>query len=182
MFKIYNPQLRDELASLQDITLPVVFDNILRNAAKISLRLGINVYFYNFDGYLDVAKTDRINFLDEEIDFYIMKDGRIAVRGVERLSLVLTRKHMMIYFRQFHKFKLPVQIDNSGIYYYEKSMLPYNVIQGKLCTFGDPSTWSRTKNNYYWSLWRDCDTLNGKHIMAWHAVPILPDGNPQRIY
>lgn len=52
MFKIYTqlPEDVHEVYRLQDLALPPALDKILRSAAKLSLRLGVDVYFYHFSG------------------------------------------------------------------------------------------------------------------------------------
>lgn len=81
MFKIYPSP--DELQRLQDLALPHAFDKILRDAAKLNLRLGIDVYFYYFSGHRAIRQSSSIDFLGEKIEFFVMEDSRIAIKGAE---------------------------------------------------------------------------------------------------
>ena len=152
MFQVFPSS--NKLERLQDLALPHVIDKVLRDASKLSLRLGIDVYVYNFPGYRKIKKSSSIDFVDERIEFFITKDNRIVIKGAECLSAVFLADRAARTFKRFQQIGLTISKDISGIYYFEKELLPYNVIKGNMETFGDTSKW-RTKDwLIYFNLWK----------------------------
>lgn len=104
----------------------------------------------------------------------------MAIKGSEWFSAILPRDKMLKCFRQFQRPGLRIKIDKTGIFYYEDTLLPSNVIKTQFCLFKDPSEWSRTKNNCYWHLLIDkCSSLKSRHVYRSPAVPILPSSKVQ---
>src|ERR1700739_2779388 len=117
MFQIYtNPR---RLKPLNDLALPHAIDKVLRDASKLSLRLCVNVYYYNFSEYRGIKKFTNVDFINERIEFLVMKDDRIAIYGAQHLSSVLPEEQALFYFKDFRLLDLPVNRDKTGLYYYE---------------------------------------------------------------
>ena len=151
MFQIFT--LNNKVERLQDLALPHAVDKLLRDASKLSLRTCVDVYIYNFSGHRKIKKVTSIDFIDEKINFLVMDDDRIAIKGAECLSAVLPEYHVMHYLRDFRRLDLPMYKDKTGLYYYEKKLLPYNILKDNLTTFSDTSRWSDNDWAKYYSLW-----------------------------
>src|ERR1700739_3156380 len=100
MFKIITTP--SKLERLEVLALPHVMEKLLRDASKLSHKLGTDVYVYHFPGHREIKKTSKITYLDEQINLNIMKDDRIAVEDADCLSAILRAKIMIKYFKQFH--------------------------------------------------------------------------------
>lgn len=151
MFQILRSH---QVERLQDLALPLAVDKVLRDASKLSLRLCVDIYFYNYSGHRKIKKLSSIDFVDEKILFLVMEDDRIAAKGTECLSAILPENQALSYFKIFGKEGLNVHKDKSGLYYYEKKILPYNIIKGNITTFGDTSKWSDDDWEKYYDLWK----------------------------
>src|SRR5215467_6953174 len=155
MFQLFTST--DKVERLQDLALPHVVDKVLREASKLSLRLGIEIYFYNSSGYREIKKLSSIDFVDKKIPFLVMDDGRIAVKGTECLSAILPENQALKYFKFLDKgIGLTVHKDKSGLYYYEKRLPPYNIIKEHMTNFGNMSQWTDTIWTEYFNLWERC--------------------------
>jgi hypothetical protein len=152
MFQVYSST--NKLGRLQDLALPHVIDKVLRDASKLSLRLGIDVYFYNFPGYREIKKCSSINFIDKEIKFFVTMDDRIAINGAECLSAILFPNEVTECFKEFQQMGLTIFKDKTGIYYFERDLLPYHFIKEHIVTFDDMSKWRLRDWIKYFDLWK----------------------------
>src|ERR1700739_2977898 len=123
MFQILTSTKK--LERLQDLALPHAVNKVLQDASKLSLRLGIDVYFYHSPGYRKIKKFCSIDFIDGKISFLIMEDDRIAIKGTECLSAVIPENKAVYHFKYLqHQLDLTVRKDKTGLYYFGKRLLP----------------------------------------------------------
>jgi hypothetical protein len=183
MFEIFTST--DKLERLQDLALPHAIDKVLRDASKLSLRLSIDVYFYNFSGNREIKKASSIDFVDEKLNFLVMQDDRIAIKGTECLSAIVPLDQAVNHFKFLnHQIGLTIHRDKTGLYYYEKRLLPYNIIKENMTTFGNTSKWSDNDWQKYFDLWTRCPSLREyASFHSFHLVkyPDLPCDNDKII-
>lgn len=159
MFHIIPLYESDRLEKLEDLATPFALDRVLRDASKLSLRLGVNVYIYNFADHRTIKKFSCIDFIDKKIDFAITKDNRIAAEGADRLSGIILKDKAIKYFKRFQELGLNIFKDKSGIYYFEKEILPYHILKRNMTTFKDISRWNVDDWMFYIEILDKCPLL-----------------------
>lgn len=166
MFAIDKEIFPTKVQTLQELALPIVVEKALRDASKLSLRLGIDIYFYNTSGNRAIKGYSYIDFIDGLVNFIIMKDDRIAVENAPYLSAIWTESWANKYFKFFVNNMIPIHKDRSGIRYYETKLPPYHVIKANMTEFGDMKQWSDDKWMEYFKLWEKCPPLRQKRSQA----------------
>jgi hypothetical protein len=145
--------------SLQDLALIQVIKKMLRDASDLSFRLGVDIYLYNFPGFHEIKKNSYVNIINKKVEFLVTKDKRIAARGIECISTILTKSLAKRLFNHFlpHSFGFTMHEDETGIFYYEECTLPYHFVQECMTTLEDPIKWSSRAllKGRYFCLWDD---------------------------